>query len=241
MGALIYSTDLGFTDYRAALRVQHTLHTRCRATGENVLVLTEHYPVVTLGYRRLREQLRLSAPELTEKGIALVEVERGGGVTYHGPGQLVVYPIFSSLLRPFGVRGFVGRLEEIMSRVSRSFGVAAVRRPGLPGVWVEERKLGAVGVAVRQRVSLHGCAVNVNLDLRPFDYIVPCGLSDKAVTSLENERGTLISMSEVRQQTRRNFAEVFAATMEEIPDEWCCLERATGAGALDYHQSPRAA
>jgi lipoyl(octanoyl) transferase len=206
-----------------------------------VLLLTQHDPVVTLGYRRPREQLRLSAVELSEKGIALVGVERGGGATYHGPGQLVAYPIFSSLLRPFGARGFVAGLEEVLSGVSRSFGVAAVRRPGLPGVWVGERKLGAVGIAVRQRVSLHGCSLNVNLDLRPFDYIIPCGLTGTAVTSLEQERGVSISMSEVIQQTRRNFAAVFAAPMEEMPDEWCCLERATGASALGYHQSPRAA
>lgn len=238
---VIYTTDLGFSDYETALRVQRLLHARCRTTGENVLLLTQHYPVVTLGYRRPREQLRLSAGEFAEKGIAFIEVERGGGATYHGPGQLVSYPIFSSLLRPFGVRGFVAGLEEVLGGVSRGFGVAAVRRPGLPGVWVGERKLGAVGVAVRRRVSLHGCALNVNLDLRPFDYIVPCGLSDKAVTSLENERGTSVSMAEVIQQTRRNFAAVFAATTEEMPDEWCCLERTPGAGALGYHQSPRAA
>lgn len=241
MSSLIYTTDLGLSDYRTAWRVQHALHARCRTTGENVLVLTQHYPVVTLGYRRLREQLRLSATELVEKGIALIEVERGGGATYHGPGQLVAYPIFSSLLRPCGVRDFVTRLEEVLIRVSRSFAVETVRRPGLPGVWVEERKLGAVGIAVRQGVSLHGCALNVNLDLRPFDYIVPCGLSDKAVTSLETERGVAISMSEVVRQTRLNFAAVFAASVEEMPHEWCCPERETSAGALDYHQSPRAA
>ena len=241
MGALIYVTDLGLTDYHAALRMQYALHARCRTTGENALMLTQHYPVVTLGYRRVKEHLRLSAAELSEKGIGLIEVERGGGATYHGPGQLVAYPIFSSLLRPCGVRSFIARLEEILSRVSRSFGVEAVRHPGFPGVWVGERKLGSVGVAVRQRVSLHGCALNVNLDLRPFNYIAPCGLSDRAMTSLENERGVSISMSEVVQQTRLNFAAVFAATLEEIPDEWCCLERETGEGALDYYQSSRAA
>src|SRR5262245_1739149 len=139
MRLLIYTMDLGVSDYRTALRVQRALHVLCRTTGENVLVLTQHYPVVTLGYRRLREQLRLPATELSEKGIALIEVERGGGATYHGPGQLVAYPIFSSLLRPCGVRGFVARLEEILSRVSHSFDVEAVRRPKLPGVWVEER------------------------------------------------------------------------------------------------------
>ncbi len=217
---VIYTTDLGLCDYRVALRVQRALHARCRATGENALVLTQHYPVVTLGYRRLREQLRLPATELAEKGIALVEVERGGGATYHGPGQLVAYPIFSSLLRPFGVRGFVACLEEVLSGVGRSFGVAASRRPGLPGVWVGERKLGAVGIAVRGRASLHGCALNVSLDLRPFAYIVPCGLPDKGVTSLERERsGAPVLMSQVVERTCRSFAAVFAASMEEMPSK----------------------
>ncbi len=237
----IYTTDLGLSDYGATLRVQRALHARCRASGENALVLTQHYPVVTLGYRHLREQLRLSATELAEKGIALVEVERGGGATYHGPGQLVAYPIFSSLLRPCGIRNFVTRLEEVLIRVSRSFAVMAVRRPGLPGVWVEERKLGAVGIAVRQGVSLHGCALNVNLDLHPFDYIVPCGLPDKIMTSLEHERGVSISTPEVVQQTRLTFAAVFAASVEEMPNEWCCPERETSTSALDYAQSSRAA
>lgn len=241
MSTLIYTTDLGLWDYRVALRVQRALHARCRASGENALVLTQHYPVVTLGYRHLREQLRLSTTELAEQGVALVEVERGGGATYHGPGQLVAYPIFSSLLRPCGVRNFVARLEEVLIRVSRSFAVAAMRRPGLPGVWVGERKLGAVGIAVRQGVSLHGCALNVNLDLRPFDYIVPCGLPDKTMTSLEHERGVSISMPEVVRQTRLTFAAVFAASVEEMPDEWCCPERETSASALDYDQSSRAA
>jgi len=241
MHPVIYLADLGYSDYFAALRMQHALHARCQITRENALILTEHYPVVTLGYRRLKEQLRLSAVELREKGIALAEVERGGGATYHGPGQLVVYPIFSSLLRPCGVRGFVARLEEIMSRVSRAFGLAVTRQPQLPGVWVAERKLGAVGIAVRRGVSFHGCALNVNLDLQPFDYIIPCGLTDKAVTSLKNECRMPISMSEVVAQTRRNFAAVFAATLEEMPDEWCSLERTAGASALDYHQSSRAA
>src|SRR5205814_4598510 len=125
--------------------------------------------------------------ELAEKGIGVVEVERGGGATYHGPGQLVAYPIFSSLLRKCGVRDFVARLEEIMCRVSRSFGVAATRQPGLPGVWGGARKLGTVGIAVRRGASLHGCALNVNIDLPPFASIVPCGFPDRGVTSLEQE------------------------------------------------------
>jgi len=219
MSRVIYTTELGLSEYQDALRVQYVLHARCQATGENVLVLTQHYPVVTLGYRRPKEQLRLSVAELADRGISLAEVERGGGATYHGPGQLVVYPIFASLLRGCGVRDFVARLEEAMCSLSRSFGVPATRQSRLPGVWVGERKLGAVGIAIRGGVSLHGCALNVNLDLRPFAYIVPCGLVDAGVTSLEQERGAPILMPEVVQRTRQIFAELFAASVKEMPDE----------------------
>jgi lipoate-protein ligase B len=232
---LIYVTNLGISDYRQAWHVQHTVHAHCHRTGANVLLLTQHYPVVTLGYRRPREQLRLSVAELQERGIALVEVERGGGATYHGPGQLLAYPIFSSLLRKCGVRDFVARLEEVMRRVSWSFGVPAARRPGLPGIWVGEKKLGAVGIAVRRGVSLHGSALNVNLDLHPFSYLIPCGLADTGVTSLEQENGAPIPMSEAERQTCLQFATVFSASMEELPDEWCGVKRETRARALDYH------
>jgi lipoyl(octanoyl) transferase len=199
-----------------------------------VLVLTQHEPVVTLGYRRPRAQVRLSVEALAEQGIAVVEIERGGGATYHGPGQLVAYAIFSSLLRSRGIRRFVACLEEVMLRVSQACGVVAVRKPGLPGIWAGERKLGAVGIAVRGGVSLHGWALNVSLDLLPFSYIVPCGLADKGVTSLEQECGTPVSLSQVVEQTRLSFATVFATVVEEMPDERCGLERTTRAGALAH-------
>lgn len=228
--------DLGLSDYRKMWQLQHTLHAHCRATGKNVLILTQHAPVVTLGYRRQSGQVRLSAAALRAKRIAVVAVERGGGATYHGPGQLVAYPIFSSLLRKYGVRGFIARLEEVMCRVSHSFAVQATRMPGLPGVWVGERKLGAVGIAVRGGTSLHGCALNVTVDLQPFSYIVPCGLVNKTVTSLALEREMSIPMAAVAELTRRSFAEVFGGVMEDIADEWSGLKRETHAGPLDYHQ-----
>lgn len=225
MSTAIYClTALDPQDYRAVWRLQHTLHARCRAAQDNALVLTQHTPVVTLGYRRQPEHLRLSAAELQEKGIALVAVERGGGATYHGPGQLVAYPIFSSLLRRWGVRRFISRLEDVMCRVSSRCGVPATPKPGLPGVWVEERKLGAVGIAVRGGTSLHGFALNVDVDLRPFSYIVPCGVAEKTVTSLRQERGAPVPLAAVAEYTRLSFAEVFGGVMEDMPYEWGRLE-----------------
>jgi lipoate-protein ligase B len=233
---MIYTMKLGLCDYTWALQKQEAMHEHCARTGRNVLLLTEHFPVVTLGYRRPREQLRVSTAALATSGIAVIETNRGGGATYHGPGQLVAYPIFSSLMRRSGVRRFVERLEEVMLRVSRRFGVDANRRPGFPGVWVDNRKLGAVGIAVRRGVSLHGLALNVNLDLRPFSYIIPCGLADLEVTSLRQERGQDLIMTAVADCICQEFASVFTATLQEMPHEWCSVERKTNASTLDYDQ-----
>lgn len=241
MRTVVYClTRLDPWDYRAVWHLQQTLRARCRVTRDNVLVLTQHPPVITLGYRRQGEQVRLSAAELQQRGIELVAVERGGGATYHGPGQLVAYPIFSSLLQRAGIRRFVACLEEVMCRVSHAFDVPAARRPGLPGVWVGERKLGAVGIAVRGGVSLHGFALNVNTDLRSFTYIVPCGMADMTVTSLQQECGAPISVAEVAEQTRLCFAQVFGVETEEMPYEWGCLERTGGMGPLADSQPSRA-
>lgn len=231
---VIYTARLGRCDYERVLRMQYALHAHCVRTDHNLLLLTEHVPVVTLGYRRQHEQLRLSAELCAERGIAVIETERGGGATYHGPGQLVAYPIFSSLVRRYGVRRFVHGLEEVMIRVSRSCGVVADRRLGFPGVWVGSRKLGALGIAVRRGVSLHGFALNVNLDLQPFSYIIPCGLSDIEVTSLRQERGQDLAMAEVEDCVCREFAFVFTATLQEMPNEWCRVEREADESTVDY-------
>lgn len=217
---------LGLTDYGAALAVQRRWHTRCVAERANVVLLTQHRPVLTLGYRRRYEQVRLSAAQLRTKGLRVVCVERGGGATYHAPGQLVVYPLFSTLLQQYGVRRFVARLETVMQRTCRAFGVRATARAGYPGAWVEERKIGAVGVAVRRRVSLHGFALNVDLDLRPFADILPCGLASDRVTSLERERMERGShFSEVR------FAEVEQAALDALAE--------TFGARIDLSMDPR--
>ena len=221
---VIYTANLGLIDYPRALRLQNSAHAHCVKSVRNVLLLTEHPPVVTLGYRRLWAQVKWPPERLARQGIAVVQTERGGGATYHGPGQLIVYPIFSSLLRRYGVRRFVACLEEVLCRVSQSFGVAAVRRSGLPGAWVDSKKLGFVGIAVRRGVSLHGFALNVNLDLHPFSYIIPCGLDDVATTSLQQETGVTVDMVEVAARVRQEFSTIFSANLQEMSDEWCSAE-----------------
>ena len=230
----IQVVSLGLTDYRWAWCLQQTVHARCQERGDNVLLITEHHPVVTLGYRRQAEHLRLSRVELKEKGISLVESARGGGATYHGPGQIVAYPIFSTLFRRHGVRIFISLLEEVMCHLCTSYNVVAKRRRGFPGVWVEERKLGAVGIAVRRGTSLHGFALNINVDLEPFSYIIPCGLSDMVTTSIAQEVINPVTMGEVVQRTCHAFATIFAVPVKEKNHEWCCIERKAFSRALDH-------
>lgn len=212
----IQCVQLGLTAYAQALQVQRRWHARCVARRTNALLLTQHQPVITLGYRRPGEQIKLSAVRLREKGLSIEYAERGGGATYHAPGQLVVYPVFSSLLHKYGVRRFITQLEEVMRQTCLRFGVRTSRQNGYPGVWVSEKKIGAVGIAVRRRVSLHGFALNVDLDLRPFAYIVACGLADRGVTSLRQECARPIAFPDVEQAVIENMASIFEARMEGV-------------------------
>ena len=214
----IHRVHLGLTAYAQALQVQRRWHAWCVARRTNVLLLTQHQPVITLGYRRPYEQITLSVAQLREKGLHVEYVERGGGATYHAPGQLVVYPIFSSLLQRYGVRRFIAQIEEVMRQTCLRFGVHTSRQDGYPGVWVDEKKIGAVGIAVRKRVSLHGFALNVDLDLRPFADIVPCGLADRGVTSLQQECALPIAFSDVERAVVENVASIFEARMEDVRD-----------------------
>ena len=219
--------DLGVTEYAHALRIQRYWHAWCREKQANILLLTQHQPVITLGYRYTqdqkdqRDQLLVSREQLWKKGIRVEYTDRGGGATYHAPGQLVVYPLFSTVLRKYGVRCFIAQLEDVMLQTCLHFGVPTQRKLGQPGVWVGEKKIGAVGIAVRHKVSLHGFCLNVDLDLLPFTYIVPCGLAGMGVTSLKAEGGRPISFPDVMQTLTNKVSRIFAARVEEFPHERC--------------------
>lgn len=210
---------LGLTEYCHALSIQRWWHAQCVAEHANVALLTQHQPVFTLGYRRLRDQIRPSTVQLKAKGLRIVCVGRGGGATYHAPGQLVVYPIFSTLFQECGIRRFVARLEEVMQRICVSFGVCPTRRDEYPGAWVGVRKIGAVGIAVQRRASLHGFALNVNLDLCPFTDIRPCGLAGHMVTSLQQECGTNVPFEAVEQAAIDALASTFDVQTESASDK----------------------
>ena len=186
---------LGRLDYQKAWDLQHELVAR-RAT-DNVpdqLLLVEHQPVLTLGRQSDPAHIRASAGELADRGIDVIRVERGGEVTYHGPGQLVAYPIVKLADRGLLIRPFVRLLEESMALTAASYGVTAGRRDGLPGLWCNPtsdrpRKLGALGLRIERGVSYHGIALNVTTNLADFDLIDPCGMPEAETTSIARELG----------------------------------------------------
>jgi lipoyl(octanoyl) transferase len=199
--------DLGRLDYLSAWDVQRAFHADV-ADGRRAptLLLVEHDPVITFGRKGGRDHLRVGEDELRRRGFALYDIERGGDVTYHGPGQLVGYAIF-----PVGrrVRDFLRSLEGALVRLLADFGVAGAGSPGYAGVWVGDEKVVAIGVAVKRNVAFHGFAMNVHTDLAHFDVIVPCGLHDKGVTSLSERLRRHVPLDEVVSPLLHAFREAF--------------------------------
>jgi lipoyl(octanoyl) transferase len=175
----------------------------------DVLLLLEHPPVYTRGRRSTPDELPMGREWYEAQGIEVRDTDRGGRVTYHGPGQLVAYPIVS--LRPYGddVHEYVRRLERVMIEALAAHGVEAGVIEGLTGVWARERKIGSIGVHVSRGVTTHGLAVNVNNDLRPFEWIVPCGIEGVAMTSLARERGGERNLDAFADTVVERFAAVY--------------------------------
>lgn len=206
---------LGTLDYAEALRLQKKLQSQ-RVRGEigDIVLLLEHPPVLTMG-RSAKAQHVLAPRELLEaRGIQVHEVGRGGDVTYHGPGQLVAYPIIDLKPDRKDVRKYVSSLEETMIRTCADFGLAARRVEGLNGAWIGRHKVGAVGVRISRWVTMHGLALNANTNLRHFELIVPCGIQDKAVTSLSVELGRPVSVADVIAPLAAHFAALYDAEIE---------------------------
>jgi lipoyl(octanoyl) transferase len=206
--------DLGRRPYADALEVQRELRRR-RAEGEldhDVLLLTEHPPVVTLGRGTRPTSLPYPAALLQQRGVEVFEVERGGDVTFHGPGQLVGYPIVDLSGHRRDLHWYLRRLEDSLISAIERLGVPAGRNPGLTGVWTAGRKIASIGIHVKQWVTLHGFALNVTTDLSWFDLIVPCGIEQVVMTSLAEEllRDDHPTLErEARQAVTQAFAELF--------------------------------
>ena len=185
----------------------------------DTVLLLEHPPVFTLGKRGGRESLLVPEETLARHGIPILQVERGGNITYHGPGQLVVYPIVHLPGVGIGVVDMVDRLEEVMTRTCGDFGVAAGRNALNRGAWIGMNKIGSIGLAVRRGVSFHGLALNVDPDLTPFGFVQPCGLQGVGVTSIVREAGRPVKMEEALASAERNIEAVFGVRLEPLTAE----------------------
>lgn len=206
---------LGRRSYGPVHELQQRLaDARAEGTVGDRLLLVEHPDVLTLGRAARAEHVLLSADELARRGYEVHEVGRGGDVTYHGPGQIVAYPIVDLKPDRQDVRRYVSTLEATMIAALRRYALDGARVAGRHGVWVGDRKIGAVGVRIRRWVTMHGLALNVTTDLRRFEAIVPCGIADREVTSIERETGTRPPVEEVGTQLAEAFAALWDAQLE---------------------------
>ena len=203
--------DLGRMAYDRALDVQLQLVEERRAeTIPDTLALVEHPPVITMGRSAVDADILAPPEELMAAGAAVHRITRGGEATYHGPGQVVGYPIVNLYNHQRRIRLFVERLEETIIRVlDRHYGISAGRDPAHRGVWVGEEKIAAVGIAVTRKITMHGVAFNVSCDLSHFGWIIPCGITDRGVTSVAQLLGRPVDLAEAREHVVRAFVEVF--------------------------------
>jgi len=210
--------DLGRISYSEALDLQNQL-LRLRQQGRigDVLLLLEHPDVLTIGRSGHRSNLLISEEERNRRGVQVYDINRGGDITYHGPGQIVGYPIIDLSSMGKSVRTFVRNLEEVFIRLlNREYHIPAGRDPAHTGVWIGEKKITAIGLAVKRWVTQHGFAFNVNTDLSHFQWIVPCGIADKGVTSMADQLGRAVDFQKVKNQVADYFAQVYQREIERM-------------------------
>jgi lipoyl(octanoyl) transferase len=214
---------LGLKDYQEALVIQERLRAlrHDKAIGDTLLLL-EHPPVITLGRRGESGNIHLPKEVMDTLGIKIFEVTRGGDVTYHGPGQIVGYPVFDLHDHGRNLREFVRKLKEVFIRLLKEeYGLEAYGDDKkYTGVWVGREKITAIGLAVRQWVTMHGFAFNVNTNLKHFKWINPCGITDKGVTSLQRLLGRPLDMALVIRQVGETFCRIFEGNIDWVGPEW---------------------
>jgi lipoate-protein ligase B len=219
MTAPLRVEDLGLRPYDEVLELQRELRRRRIAgeIGEDVLLLVEHPPVITLGRGTRPGSVPIAPAELERRGVEVFEVVRGGDVTFHGPGQLVGYPILDLRGHRQDLHWYLRSLEDVLIQALGRLNIEADRNPGLTGVWTAGRKIASIGIHVKQWVTLHGFALNVTTDLDPFDLIVPCGIRQVVMTSMASEllrADGVALMREARGQVVEAFGEVFGLVAE---------------------------
>lgn len=219
----VYVADyLGVMPYELALKLQEEL-VQARAEGiiPDVLLLLQHPPVFTIGRFRGEEDIIVPPEILTQEAIAIFHTNRGGGITYHGPGQLVGYPILNLKENRLGVREYIWKLEAAIIKLLLDLGIRGHRVAKYPGVWVGEEKICSVGIHVSQYITMHGFALNVNTDLRHFEYINPCGINGKVMTSLSKLLGYPIETESIIGALLDSFSAIFGLELKQVDNK--CL------------------
>jgi lipoyl(octanoyl) transferase len=225
--------DIGTIGYKTAWDLQENLHAEAVAIKlaarnipgenslpENHLIFCEHPSVFTIGKSGSEQNLLINPEKLKEKNIELFRTNRGGDITYHGPGQIIGYPIIDLEQFELSVRSYIYLIEESIIQTIAEFGILAGRLPGASGVWIEQetyraRKICAIGVRTSRFMTMHGFALNVNTDLKYFSYINPCGYTDKAVTSMEKENGREVDLILVKSKLKEKIAKLFQMELRE--------------------------
>jgi lipoate-protein ligase B len=216
--------EAGQLDYLEAWDLQRKLaQSRRDGAIPDTLLLTEHPPTYTIGRRGSRANLLIDETTLQRVGAQCYEVDRGGDITFHGPGQLVAYLIMDLGRAERGLRRFVGNLEHSVIDTLQTFGITGEPAEGKPGVWVKGRKIAAIGVAVSRRVTYHGFALNVNPDLTYFDHMIPCGIPGSAATSIEREIGGPVEMADVTERVIEALSARFE--VDPVREEFTAVEQ----------------
>lgn len=209
----------GQTAYSEVWRLQQQVHTEVLLGGDDTLILTEHQPVITIGRAGGEDHFLTDPDQLKELGYDVEFTNRGGDITYHGPGQLVCYPIFDLNRHYRDVHRFLRELEEVGIRLLEGFNVDGYRVPGRTGVWTEKGKIAAIGVHIKKWITMHGIAFNVSGGLEGFRHIIPCGIADEGVTSLEKLISTELTILDLMDIFVQLFSEIFGFTDSHIVND----------------------
>lgn len=212
-----YWLDLGLMPYEPAFAIQERiLEARMRDRLPSTIILQENSSVFTIGRSGSRSNILASADELQRLGIEVLEVNRGGDITYHGPGQLIVSPLLYLGDVDLNANQYLHRLEDVLIDLLSTFGIRTYKKKDYPGVWWNQAKIGAVGIAVKHGYTFHGFSLNVNLDLAPFNLINPCGVSQMLITSLHQILGHEIPMAEIKEKLHEIMMETFSLNMRDV-------------------------
>lgn len=213
---IISVKDLGLTFYSEALKIQESIFNEnvskktVNGKTKNIVFFTEHYPVITIGKSGKTDNLLKNTEFLKRQNIDFYKTTRGGDVTFHGPGQLVIYPVIDLEKIEISIKSYVFYLEEIIINVLKRFNIETKRIEGATGIWVnDKKKICAIGIKASRYITMHGIALNVNNDLNYFNYINPCGFKDKGVTSMALELGRTVDMGEIKKIVIKEFFNVF--------------------------------